>query len=223
MPVAPVTRLSKKQINWLATHYCKHRQPYLIHYSCFLRDNPVGEKAAYFDIECTNLNADYGFMLCYCLKVAGEDKIIRGVIDKKDITKNLDRKLIKKCLEDLSGFDRIYTWYGTKFDIPYVKARALIHGLDITPVGFGKRFHKDLYYVAKRNLKVSSRRLENISKLLLGKTQKTRLDPTSWTKAAMGDKRSLKYVVEHCDYDVLDLEMVHHKLDPLFIMRDTSI
>lgn len=223
MPVAPVTRLTKKQINWLGTHRCKHKHLYIEHYNCYLQENPLGERCGYLDIECTNLNADFGFMLCYCIKVAGKDEIVTGVIDAKDIKKHLDRSVVAKCLEDLKGFDRLFTWYGAKFDIPYIKARAMIHGLDIGPVSFGQRYHKDLYYVARRNLKISSRRLENVSRLLLGKSNKTRLEPTSWTHAAMGDKKALSYVVEHCEYDVIDLERVHHKLDPLFIMRDTSI
>lgn len=223
MGSAPVTMLSKKKVDYLGTHYCKHGHTYLEHYSCYLNGNHQGEKVGYFDIECTNLNADYGYMLCYCIKVGGEDTIIRGVIDKKDLEKNLDRVLVTQCLKDLAKFDRIFTYYGTKFDIPYLKARALIHGIPITSLSFGSRFHKDMYYVAKRNLKISSRRLENVSRLLIGSTRKTHLEPTIWTYASMGDKKSLDYVVNHCDGDVLDLEDVHMIMDSLFIMRDTSI
>ena len=137
--------------------------------------------------------------------------------------KSLDRNVVKKLLKDIQRFDRLYTWYGARFDIPYIKARALIHGLDADPVSYGSRFHKDLYFVGRRNLKISSRRLENVARLLLGKSNKTRLEPILWTKAQMGDRKALKYVVEHCDYDVIDLEKVHRKLEPMFPERDTSI
>jgi uncharacterized protein YprB with RNaseH-like and TPR domain len=223
MPTAPVTRMNKKLVDYLGTHTCKHGHTYLEHYNCYLEEHQKGEKVGYFDIECTNLNADYGMVLCWCIKEGGKDKIIRGVLQEKDVKKCLDRNVVKSCLEALGQFDRIFTYYGTKFDIPYIKARALIHGLPIDNLAFGTRYHKDLYYVARRSLKISSRRLENVAKVVLGKTQKTRLDPPMWTKAAMGDKESLKYVVKHCDYDVIDLELVHHKLEPLYIMRDTSV
>jgi len=37
---APVDRLTKQSISWLSSHRCKHRHPYLAHFTCFLNDFP---------------------------------------------------------------------------------------------------------------------------------------------------------------------------------------
>ena len=82
----PIHRLKKKEILWLYEHHCKHGHRYLEHYNCYLQEHPeVIEKVGFLDIECSNLDANWGVMLSYCIKVKGGEGILKGVIDKKDI------------------------------------------------------------------------------------------------------------------------------------------
>ena len=225
MPVAPVTRLNKGQVNYLATHYCKHGHSYLEHYNCYLRENPSPEKVGYFDIETftSNFYADRGLMLCYCIKPGDGGKILGRSITPEEIFNRKagrDKPIIKECIDNLLKFDRIYTWYGSGFDIPWLRGRALKHKLDF--IGHGERFHKDLYYVG-RKFKYASKSLDNMARQLLGSSRKTRFDYDSWLDALLGDKKQLKKILEHCQYDVMDLADIHKVLEPYYVERDTSI
>jgi uncharacterized protein YprB with RNaseH-like and TPR domain len=218
---APVHTLKKKEIVWLANHRCKHGMDYLSHWNCYVQENPQQEKVGYIDIECTNLNADFGFILCYCIKEAGTDKIHEGCVTEKDVHKDLDKVLLKKLMKDLEYFDRTIGFYSSKFDIPFIKTRCFMQG--VTFPAFGSRYHKDLYYAARRNIKASSRRLENLGRIMLGKSSKTRIDNHHWIHASQGQKKSLAYVLDHCRKDVLDTEKIHKKFEPFMVMTDTSI
>jgi len=219
---APVHTLKKKEIVWLANHTCnKHHVDYLSHYNCYLREQQSPEKVGYLDIECTNLNADFGFILCYCIKESGSDKIHEGCITKEDAQKDLDKVLLRKLMKDLKYFDRTIGFYSSRFDIPFIKTRCFMQGVDFPP--FGSRFHKDLYFAARRNIKASSRGLENLGRIMLGKSSKTRIENKHWIHASQGQKKSLDYVLDHCRKDVLDTEKIHRKFEPFMVMTDVSI
>ncbi|KKL84703.1 hypothetical protein LCGC14_1962040, partial [marine sediment metagenome] len=79
MAIAPIHRLKKKETVWLANHKCKHRHNYIEHYNCYITENPDMERIGFLDIECSNLKADYGIILSYCIKKHGEDTIYSDV------------------------------------------------------------------------------------------------------------------------------------------------
>lgn len=219
---APVHSLKKKEIVWLANHKCKaHRMDYLSHWNCYLREQQTKERVGYLDIECTNLNADFGFILCYCIKVAGEDTIVEGCVTAEDVRVDLDKQLLKKLVKDIESFDRTIGFYSSRFDIPFIKTRCFMQGVSFPP--FGSRYHKDLYFAARRNIKASSRGLENLGRIMLGKSSKTRIENKHWIHASQGQKKSLAYVLDHCRKDVIDTEKVHKAFEPHMVMTDTSI
>ena len=80
MSIAPVSRLKKTEIVWLAAHRCRHSHTYLEHYNCYLDENPNKGRTGYFDIETSNLAANYGIMYCYCIKDGNSDKIFERTI-----------------------------------------------------------------------------------------------------------------------------------------------
>lgn len=223
--VAPVHGMKKNEIVWLATHYCVHRSPFLIHYSCYLREHPDREKIGFLDVEASNLDADFGIILSYCIKEL-DGPILGEVISESDIlwgarAGHEDKHLVKKLVDDLQGFDRIVTYYGKRFDVPYIRARALSNGL--TFPNYGTLKHLDLYDVVKSKLKISSRRQANVAQLVLGKTDKTAVEAKYWRGGQRGDAKSLKYVFEHNRIDVMELEALYKKLLPFFRKTDTSI
>jgi uncharacterized protein YprB with RNaseH-like and TPR domain len=210
----------------LGNHRCKaHGHDYLSHYQCYLTENPCSEKRGYFDIETftSNYHADRGLLLCYCIKPLGEKKIIGRSITPEEIfnkKKGRDKQLVKECVEHMREFDRLYTWYGSWFDIPWIRARAVRHKIKF--IGHGERLHKDLYVVGKK-FKFSSKGLENMARQLLGSTRKTRFDYDRWLDAVLGDKKALNNIFQHCKYDVMDLADLHPVLAPYYVERDTSI
>ena len=221
MGLAPVSRLSKKDIIYLANNRCKHSHTYLNHYQCYLKENPHNEKTGVFDIECSNLAANFGIIFCYAILHLETGKVSTRTITKKELSKELDKNLVRQCVEDLKKYTRVITYYGTGFDIPFVRTRALRWGIPFIP--YGELNHKDLYYVVKRKLRLHKRSLEVACNTVLGRTQKTRFDPEYWTRALQGDRRSLDYITNHCIYDVKDTADLAVALEPFTITRSTSI
>ncbi len=218
----PVHRLKKAEIVWLGSHFCRHGHTYLEHYSCYLKEHPEREKVGFLDIETSNLDADFGIILSYCIKEK-DGKIIGDIIKEKDLRSNnfFDKRLVEKCIEDMLKFDRIITWYGRKFDIPFIRTRALINGIDFP--NYGTIIHNDDYYIARYRLKLHSNRLENVERVIFGETGKTHIESKYWIKALQGDKKSLNYIFDHNKKDVISLEKNHNKLINFVSNRDTSI
>jgi uncharacterized protein YprB with RNaseH-like and TPR domain len=169
-------------------------------------------RIGYFDIEATNLKADFGVMLSYALKKRGEDEIFSNVIQQEDIDSlKLDAPLVEQCLEDLKKFDMIVTYYGTGYDIPFVRTRALKWNIPFPE--YGALIHHDLYYVAKSKLKLSRSSLENVGKLIGVGDLKNHLEPDIWTQALISEK-ARDYILDHNERDVILLEKAHDKLLP---------
>lgn len=212
----PVGKLKKATLVWMSEHTCaKHGHSYLEHYQCYKTEVDTSqERIAFFDIETSNLNADYGQMLSYCIKPNLSEDILHGIISKTDLRcepGTADARIVRKCIKDLAGFDKVVTWYGARFDIPYLRTRAMVNGIDFP--GYGALAHKDLWFTCRGKFKLSSNRLENACRVLLGETNKTRIEPKYWHGALLGDKASLDFVLEHNKYDVLDLEKLYNKIE----------
>ena len=219
--LAPVARLKKSEIIWLSKHRCKHRHTYLQHYECYLNENPQNLRIGFFDTENSALDAEWGIMLCYCIKERGRG-IIHNVIDKKDLLSSTeDKKLVRQCVEDLKGFDRIITYYGTGYDFPFVRTRAALHNIPF--MSFGELWHDDVYYIIKSKFKLQRNRQENACRTILGRTLKTHVKPKIWRKALQGNKDSLNWILDHCKRDVKDLEKLHNKVITYKKRTDKSI
>jgi hypothetical protein len=95
-------------------HKCKHGHTYIDHYNCYLNENPDNVVTGYLDIETSNLDADFGIMLCYCIKIEGEDKILGRHLTEEEALdrKQPDKQLVKELIRDMSQFNLLYTYYG---------------------------------------------------------------------------------------------------------------
>lgn len=220
MPV-PVHRLSKAELVKMATSYCKHGHTYVDHYSCYVRDEREKQKVGFLDIEASNLSADFGIMLCYCIKDAQSERIDCTAVTAKDLKTHLDKAVVKQCVADMLKYDVLVGYYSTKFDIPYIRTRAMVHGIEFPEYDCLR--HKDVYYIIKHKFKLSSNRLEKACRSLLGDSDKTHLDPIIWIKALQGDQGSIKYIVDHCEKDVLDLEKLYNKVVNFSSIKRSSI
>ena len=159
----------------------------------------------YFDIETTNLKANYGFMLSYCIKPADGGPIIGRIITKKELMSDtLDKGLVEECIADMKKFSRVMTHYGTNFDIKFVRTRALKWGIQFPKIG--ELYHTDVYYMAKRLLCLHSMRQGAIAETLQGDDIKTRINPGIWQSAMQGRKHALDYIWDHNKKDVAQLE-----------------
>lgn len=203
--------LSKDELRTFMTKRCTHSHFYFEHPSCFLKEKSKPIKRGFFDIETGNLKANFGILLSYAIKVENEDVIYSDTITKKDLNKKiLDKRLLQECIDDLSKFDEILTYYGTRFDIPFVRSRALYWGLEFPKYGFIK--HKDIYYMVRNRLCLSSNHLETACRFL-GIKEKTHIDNEAWILATCtGDKKALEEMSDHNRKDSMITEHLYHKI-----------
>ncbi len=160
----------------------------------------------FFDIETTNLSASIGMMICACVKDKdGETYTFK--MSKENGLFN-DHKAVVEIRDFLESYDYVVTYYGTRFDIPYLNTRLIMYG----ERPLQRLRHIDLYFTAKFKLKLHSNKLAVVCETLFGDTEKTRVIGNTWNQALMGDKQSMDYIVEHCQIDVAELEKVYDEL-----------
>lgn len=211
-------RLKKDEIIRLITTRCKHRHTLLEHPQC---DKKKPEKIGFFDIEASNLDADFGILLSYCIKEM-DGKVIGRVITPKELaSRNPDKTILKECVKDIRGFDRIVSYYGTRFDVPYIRTRAMLYDLNFP--GFQEVKHTDVYYWAKTKLSLHRKRLETVCDFLGIPAKGHRMEPGIWTAALTGNKKALNYILIHNKEDVVSLEKVYKRLLEYTANRANSI
>lgn len=212
---------SNLQWAWLQENRCKHRHRYTRHFSCFLKENDIEEKISFLDIETSNLKANFGIVLCWCI-LDEKGKLYEDVITKKDVISGIeDERVVQSCINTMKTFDRIVGHYSTYFDVPFIRTRALIHGLSFP--GQGELLHTDTWKMARKSLCLHSNRQDVIAESLYGKTVKTRISHPHWRKAMMGDEKSAAEVLDHCRKDVQDLRKNFNTLLPFVRLVKSSI
>lgn len=152
--------------------------------------------------------------MCVGWKWLGEKKIhVPAITDYAGWNKAPwdDKRLIKDFCGIMAEADIWVTYNGKNFDVPYLQAKLLEHGLPIMP----NTPHVDLYQVVKHAIVLSRKSLANVSKFLRLHAEKTPVTGDHWKRAMCGNAKSIKYVVDHCVADVELLEEAYHKLKPL--------
>jgi len=221
----PVRKCLKQDLIWFGENFCRHNHTYLEHYSCFLAEKPdtapMHEKVGVFDIETTNLPANWSHMLAWCVKESGVPIIHSDLVVRKEARDKDDRRIVKSAVEEIVKYDRIITWYGAKFDIPYVRSRALYHGIDFP--AFRDIYHTDLYYVARSKLRLHSNRLGSVCQFFGIPAKNHPMTPELNRLCGSGDEEALKTILTHCEEDVESTDTVYFKLLKHTLLTKRSI
>ena len=184
-------------------------------------------RIGYLDIEATNLNADFGFMLSWYIKARDKNQYDSALITKKEIFDyKFDSRIVKELLEALEHYDIIYAHYGSdrRFDIPFIRTRAFANNLEHLLPKNMEKFIMDTYPIARNKLKLHSNRLGSIAELLgVDNVKKTPLAIKQWQLGSVGHPDALKYIYTHNKRDVQVLERVHKKLELIEKKVYTSI
>jgi len=215
---------------WLEEHKCKHGHPYTAHPKCYDKEHPdtkYEERIGFLDIECSNLKADFGIVLSWCL-LPEKGRCLSGVITQDDVKSGLyDKRIIEELLRKLSLFDRVVTHYGDRFDIPFLRTRAIRHKLDrelIKPLDPQGLWHTDMWKISRSKLCISSNRQDAMSRALGVPDIKTRIHPELWLDVQMRqDKKGLKYILDHNLKDVIQLRDNFNEMRPHIVLGKTSI
>jgi uncharacterized protein YprB with RNaseH-like and TPR domain len=174
-------------------------------------------KITVFDLEMSNLSANFGMLLCGGFKALGEKKVKIYRIDESPNYKEEpwdDSWLAEQLAGEIEEADILVSYNGKRFDLPFLNARLV--RFDKKPI-IGKK-HIDLFFVSKFQLKLSNWSLDALAKHLNLPVQKTRMEGEQWTKAMTGDPEALQYIIDHCVLDVKVLEQVFKKVKGLIKM-----
>lgn len=201
----------KKKIENRNGERCIHRHSIKTHPNCFRRGGKMLLKnkqrwyeeedlvLASFDIETTNFKANIGFILSWAIKYHN-GKTVYDVITKKDIMDGkFDKRIVKSLLDELENVDILVSYYGTGFDVPFLRTRALYWGFNFP--AYGSIYHFDVYYRVRRLLKLHRNSMDAASRFF-GIDGKTHVDVSMWAKAAYGHAKSLKEILDHNVEDV---------------------
>jgi len=200
---------------------CIHRHTKKTHPNCFRRGEKFllknqqlwyeGLTMGFIDIETSDFKANAGFMTSWAIKYRN-GPVKSAVITRREILNGtFDKRLVRELINELHNLDIIVTYYGTRFDVPYMRSRALYWGY-IFPA-YGSIYHFDAYYRARALLQIHKNTLDAVTRFL-GIDGKTHLHIDEWFAARYGDAKILKEVLDHNIADVEILEDLFTILEP---------
>lgn len=204
-------QFNRKQLMEMASKTCKHGHKFLAHPNCYLEEQKKQKKIGYLDIESGGLQANFDYMLTWCIKTRDKNEYKTGCISALDIQNyKLDKRILKELIDALKEYDVILTYYGTKFDVPFIRTRAMMHKLDF--IEFGALQHKDCYYMVKMKMRLHRNSLDSAC-AALGIKGKNHIKGNYWMRAKLGDPVALAYVLDHNKKDCAILEQLHKRLE----------
>ena len=181
-------------------------------------DFDIAKKIGVIDIESTSLDAQHGLLLCACIKEVHQNDsngptTTISILDPRNRFGLFDdRWVVRETIKEANKFDLLLGWYSSRFDFPFLNTRALIQGI-MPPA---KNFRRDLCFNSRASLKLKNNRLATVGEALYGESGKTFLKWGIWVKAQQGDKKAIKYIVDHCVADVAETEKIYKTMMPLF-------
>jgi len=189
---------------------------------------PHGPRVLYWDIETSLMpvtvfqlgHNDYinpqnilqeRYVICACWSWNDESKVhsVSVLDDPKRYKRDShdDTHVIKTLHKVLSEADIVVHHKGDSFDLPYVKGRALVHGLNpLPPVQT-----VDTYKVARSQFFLPANSLDYLGKLLkVGR--KIHTDHSLWMRVFNGESSAVREMITYNKQDVRLLRDVYKKL-----------
>ena len=220
-----LARMKKDEIVWMANHKCKkHSVSYIQHPNCFILENPDKQNVGIIDIETTQLKANWGIVLCVSILDLNSEKNFVRIITRKELfSEGLDKALLRETIAEMRKYDRLIGYYASnmRFDIPFLRSRAVYHDLDFP--GFGEIVMEDLYPSIRYKFRLSNNRLETACRFLLHGTTKTHWMESQWLRAIQGNQKALDYIKAHCIEDTKETRRLYGKVFPFSRRNNASL
>ncbi|MBI2804670.1 MAG: ribonuclease H-like domain-containing protein [Planctomycetes bacterium] len=154
-----------------------------------------------FDLETTNLSADFGVVLCGVTQIGGEPYALHSQRELSPMwhsRSDRDFEVVQALLHELGRADFWIAHNGANFDIPFLQTRAAKWGLAFPPT----RPLLDPVILSRRKFRLSSNRLETLARVF-NCPPKTPLHPGDWLAATLArDEPAIKRIEKHCIRDV---------------------
>lgn len=139
-------------------------------------------------------------IICICWKWEGQSIDHSLTWDKNQD----DKDMLRRFIEEAASADEIVGHNGDSFDWPWIRTRALIHGL--TPIPSWKTI--DTLQWARRYFYFNSNKLDYLGKVL-GHGQKIKTEYGLWKRIVLERcPKAMAYMVKYCSQDVRLLEKV---------------
>lgn len=149
-------------------------------------------------------------IICISWKWNNEDKVYTVNWDNdKD-----DKSLLEVFIQELNEADFIVAHNGDKFDLPWIRTRALYHGLELHP----SYISVDTLKIVRYDHNFPSNRLDDLGDYL-GLGRKIKTDMSLWDDVFNGKKEALIKMIEYCEQDVRLLETVYNKLSSMTLPK----
>jgi len=146
-------------------------------------------------------------IICVSYKWLGEKKVYSLCVDAG--TPFSDFGLVGTLVDILHEADAVVAHNGDRFDLPWIRTRAIYHGYRPTP----PIIQIDTKKLAKKRFNFNSNKLEYLANFL-GLGAKIKTDFTLWKECMNGDKKALETMTKYCQHDVELLEKVYLLLAP---------
>lgn len=172
-----------------------------------------GPTIAVFDLETTDLKADFGRLLCGSVLSYPSMQMQTFRIDENCGKTVADDGPLAVAIRDEIERHHISAGYFSKgFDVSFLNTRLMVNGhrkmtpmLHIDPIWF---------YKGWRGLKFRSSSMKVVAKVLGLEEKKMDVPDTVWIDARHGDKGSLDILVDRCESDVrITMDIICHALD----------
>ena len=164
---------------------------------------------AYLDIETSSKKADQGSVIAIGLLKNEEPEVLFADSFEEE------RRVLEWLREGLEDCDKLVTWYGSGFDIPFLLGRAALHKIDLRKLIEIPML--DLCEWSRGHLLLSSYKLESVARFF-GIQRALEFHggdvPALLKLAARGDHEARKLIVDHCKEDLLLLKRVYERLEP---------
>jgi len=170
-------------------------------------------KVACFDLETSSLYANSGIILCASIKPYGSRKITTFRADKYPswkTNKSDNEDLVRAIMAELAEYDILIAHNGQYFDKAWLNTVCLKY--DLIPALRSVKF-VDPVLLARRHLRMARNSLAALIDYFDIQEEKSPIRFAYWIEASHdGNKKSLDYIVKHCEKDVIALERVYDKV-----------
>lgn len=169
------------------------------------------KKIAVVDIETSDLEGDFDYMICWVIHIYDVEK--GTIVKKSDYMRkhekinmvnrgliNFDKRIVKTLLEELKSVNMVVGHYSDRFDVPFIRTRAFINKLQYPKYKTIRYF--DTWRFARYGLKLGRNNLGSLSYAMLGKNQKTVLHHKVRILSREGNRKAIKYTLHHNKLDV---------------------
>ncbi len=154
-------------------------------------------------------------IICICWKFEGDRRV-------NDLTWNArqnDKAMLKEFIPILDSATETVMHNGDRFDLPWIRGRALVHGLAMRP----DYTTVDTLKLSRKQFNFPSNRLDALGGQLLDE-RKLQHSGLKMLRDIVLEKfpKSMKQMVAYCKQDVLLLEKIYNKIAP-YIKPTTSV